>query len=220
MATILIYNNSSNEMETYTRALSDPMPYNTGSTLLVDEFRGSSRSNTLWSDRNTMISYNRFRRMWGDPIYVGFAFKRPSEGGHGQQSQHYAGTAFDVGQNLSFNQQARMRNMALNSGLWTYVEPVNISPRWVHFDKRFGTPACLSGGYPTVRQGNKGSYVIVAQDLLRALGYLDGKIDGIFGSGTKEAVTRFQRNNSLSPDGIVGCNTWINLTDQGVGVNP
>ena len=58
-------------------------------------------------------------------------------GGHGTQSQHYAGVAFDVGQNLSNSQRAVLRNSASSSGLWTYVEPVSISPTWVHFDKRF-----------------------------------------------------------------------------------
>ena len=58
-------------------------------------------------------------------------------GGHGTQSQHYAGVAFDVGQNLSNSQRAVLRNSASSSGLWTYVEPVSISPTWVHFDRRF-----------------------------------------------------------------------------------
>ena len=43
-------------------------------------------------------------------------------GGHGTQSQHYAGVAFDVGQNLTNAQRSVLRNSASNSGLWTYVE--------------------------------------------------------------------------------------------------
>ena len=54
------------------------------------------------------------------------------------------GTAFDVGQNLSYNEQAVMRQTAINSGVWSYVEPVTLTPRWVHFDKRRGIPACYS----------------------------------------------------------------------------
>ena len=100
MARILVYNVGSNRMETYNRGENDPMPYSYGRTLLVKEFRGSSRSNTLWTNTAAMESWNATRRSWGQGIYVGYAFKRIWEGGHGQQSQHYAGVSFDVGQNL------------------------------------------------------------------------------------------------------------------------
>ena len=124
MAKILVYNNSANRMETYYRGEQEAMPYNTNNTLLVNEFRGSSNSQTLWTTRNTMIAWNAQRYVYGSSIPVGFAFKRPWEGGHGSQSQHYAGVAFDVGQTLSRNQQIRLYNSAIGSGVWTYVEPV------------------------------------------------------------------------------------------------
>ena len=214
MATIIIFNNDENRMETYFRSESEAMPYNTGNTLTVSEFRGSSRSNVLWSTKRTMQSWNSFRFLYGRSIYVGFAFKRPYEGGHGQQSQHYAGTAFDVGQNLNSTQRAEMRNLAYSSGIWTYVEPVSISPTWVHFDKRFGTPACASGGYPTVRNGSISTYVLVLQDALNKLGYSTGGTDGIFGSATANAITAFQRNNGLAADGVAGCFTWSYLMNR------
>ena len=97
------------------------MPYNQG-TLRVREFRGSSESNLLWTDKRTMQSWNNFRTLYGRGIYVGFAFKRCWEGGHGILSQHYAGVAFDVGQNLSESSRNYMRNLAKASGYWRYVE--------------------------------------------------------------------------------------------------
>ena len=45
--------------------------------------------------------------------------------GHGNQSQHYAGTAFDVGQRLSNSERNRLRTSAINSGIWAYVEPAS-----------------------------------------------------------------------------------------------
>jgi hypothetical protein len=42
----------------------------------------------------------------------------------GTLSQHYAGLAFDVGQNLSNTGRATMRNLAVSSGIWNYVERV------------------------------------------------------------------------------------------------
>ena len=43
---------------------------------------------------------------------------------------------------------------------------------------------------------------------MKKLGFYQGEIDGIFGTRTQAAVIEFQRNNNLSPDGIVGQNTW------------
>ncbi len=217
MAKILVYNQDTNRMETYYRNESDSMPYNTNRTLKVREFRGSSRSNTLWTDKRTMQAWNSQRYIYGAPIYVGFAFKRPYEGGHGNQSQHYAGTAFDVGQNLTNAQRAVLRNSAVSSGLWGYVEPVSISPTWVHFDRRFGTPACSTGGYPTIRRGSRGNYVCIAQDDLNTLGFRTGGLDGVFGEQTENAVRRYQTSRGLSSDGIIGCNTWRSLQENVVG---
>ena len=42
--------------------------------------------------------------------------------------------------------------------------------------------------------------------------------DGIFGSNTETAVKAFQRANSLSADGICGCNTWKKLASAVVGI--
>ena len=85
------------------------------------------------------------------------------------------------------------------------------TPTWVHVDKRDKNPACATGGYPLIKSGNKGVYTAVLQDALNTLGYNSGNIDGIFGNNTKNAVIRYQRARGLTPDGIVGCNTWRRL---------
>lgn len=98
MAKVIVYNNDTNRMEIYYRDLSESMPYNTNKTLTVREFRGASSSNTLWTTKKVMQAWNKQRELYGASIPVEYAFRRPWEGGHGTQSQHYAGTAFDVGQ--------------------------------------------------------------------------------------------------------------------------
>lgn len=211
MAKILVYNNQTNRMETYYRGEAEPMPYNRG-TLRVREFRGSSESNLLWTDKRTMQSWNNFRTLYGRGIYVGFAFKRCWEGGHGILSQHYAGVAFDVGQNLSESSRNYMRNLAKASGYWRYVEPAADTPRWVHFDNRW-----IASGYPLTQFGSRGVYVLIAQDALNTLGLGTGGLDGIFGRRTKEAVITFQGNNGLSKDGQIGNITWNSLMTQVVG---
>lgn len=137
MARVLVFNNDEDRMETYTKGENEAMPYNTNGTLKVKEFRGSSKSNILWTTKRAMQTWNSQRYIYGSPIQVSFAFKRSYEGGHGNQSQHYAGVAFDVGQNLSAQERTTLWNSAYNSNIWSYVEPISLTPTWVHFDKRF-----------------------------------------------------------------------------------
>lgn len=217
MAKIIIFNNDTNKMETYYREENSSMPYNTNSTLKVKEFRGASKSNILWTTKRTMQSWNSQRYIYGKPIMVGFAFKRPYEGGHGNQSQHYAGTAFDVGQNLTNFQRTILRNSAKNSGIWSYVEPVTISPTWIHYDKRFKKSICPTGGFPLLKQGSVSNYVLIAQDDLNTLGFSTGGLDGNFGNKTKNSVFVYQKNRGITADGIIGCNTWRSLQENVVG---
>lgn len=66
-------------------------------------------------------------------------------------------------------------------------------------------------GRPTVSYGSRGDAVRKLQELLNALGYDCGSVDGIFGSKTKAAVLAFQKANGLAADGIVGSLTWAKL---------
>lgn len=59
----------------------------------------------------------------------------------------------------------------------------------------------------TYRQGSTGEQVRVIQDKLKRWGYYDGQVDGIYGSGTRQAVAKFQRKNGLAVDGVAGPNT-------------
>ena len=72
MAKILVYNQDTNRMETYYRGENESMPYNTNGTLKVKEFRGSSKSNILWTDKRTL----HLKDLMKEDI--------------GNQSQHYA----------------------------------------------------------------------------------------------------------------------------------
>ena len=97
------------------------------------------------------------------------------------------------------------------------MEPISLTPTWVHFDKRFGSPACSTGGFPQLRRGSLSNYVLIAQDDLNTLGYTTGGLDGIFGAATQNAVRNYQRAVGLSADGIIGCNTWRSLQEAVVG---
>lgn len=51
------------------------------------------------------------------------------------------------------------------------------------------------------------------QQRLNALGYSCGNADGIFGGKTRAAVIAYQKNHSLTADGIVGAKTWASLME-------
>ena len=217
MTKVIVYDENENSLLTYYLNESDSMPYSYDKTLTLSEFRGSSKSNLLYTTTRAMEAWNLTRREFNAPIYVGYAFKRIYEGGHGLQSQHYAGVAFDCGQTMTSSQRLKLYNTAKNANVWGYVEPISMTPTWVHMDRRYGKSAC-SAGYPTLKRGAKGVYVIILQDALNTLGYVCGPIDGIFGVNTQNQVKAFQNSNGLGSDGIVGCNTWKKLCGEVVGI--
>lgn len=63
-------------------------------------------------------------------------------------------------------------------------------------------------GCPELGRSSKGKITALVQEYLKALGYYRGKVDGINGKLTQEAIKGFQRDHNLLVDGIVGQNTW------------
>jgi g-D-glutamyl-meso-diaminopimelate peptidase len=64
---------------------------------------------------------------------------------------------------------------------------------------------------PVLRLGARGPFVEAAQLALQRAGLLNTDPDGIFGVQTAEAVRKFQRQNALPADGIIGVATWQRL---------
>ena len=65
------------------------------------------------------------------------------------------------------------------------------------------------------KRGSSGDTVREIQTRLKNWGYYSGAVDGVYGSGTEEAVRLFQRKNGLSVDGQVGDQTLAAL-----GISP
>lgn len=68
-----------------------------------------------------------------------------------------------------------------------------------------------------LRKGSQGSEVVTLQSSLSKLYPLDIPHlvkDGKFGPRTKEWVEKFQKNNDLAFDGVVGPKTWSKLKDK------
>lgn len=82
----------------------------------------------------------------------------------------------------------------------------------------------INWAYPeTLRRGDSGTSVRQLQYMLSILSEFISAIppvaiDGIFGEATENAVRAFQRRYDLSPDGIVGRETWNELYDQFSGI--
>ena len=58
MPKVYVYDSYDNKFFRYTLRENDPMPYSTDTTLRVREFRGSSKSNVLWTTTAAMEAWN------------------------------------------------------------------------------------------------------------------------------------------------------------------
>ncbi len=61
------------------------------------------------------------------------------------------------------------------------------------------------------KRGSRGDEVLNIQKRLSSWGYYNGKIDGIYGAETENAVKKFQKKHSLTPDGVAGAATLQKL---------
>ena len=99
----------------------------------------------------------------------------------------------------------------------------NVSGKWTYWGELKGveygktpSPTPEPTTKPTLRKGDKGQYVTLAQTELINKGYSCGSYgaDGDFGSATETAVKNFQRDHSLTVDGVIGQKTWAALDSQ------
>lgn len=67
------------------------------------------------------------------------------------------------------------------------------------------------------KMGSTGKEVSEIQSRLKKWGYYSGKVDGIFGTQTRNAVIKFQKKNGLDADGIVGAKTLAALGISSTG---
>lgn len=66
-------------------------------------------------------------------------------------------------------------------------------------------------GTGTLQYGDQGAGVVFLQQQLSNLGFYSGAIDGYFGSGTEQALIRYQRSIGITADGIYGPQTANSL---------
>lgn len=81
------------------------------------------------------------------------------------------------------------------------------------FSLSLSTPAQAALGNVLLKVGSTGADVVELQTKLNDVGFNVGKVDGIFGSKTKQGVINFQQAHSLVGDGIVGPLTVKSLNE-------
>lgn len=72
----------------------------------------------------------------------------------------------------------------------------------------------MTATFALLKEGSTGADVTKLQQSLKSLNYYTGTVDGVFGAKTKEAVMRFQREQGLTVDGVVGQNTWRKINQM------
>lgn len=80
-------------------------------------------------------------------------------------------------------------------------------------DGDFGTTSKKALGNHYVKKGEKQYMVTALEILLMMNGYDAGGVEnpGVFGYGLESAVKKFQKDKNLTPDGIAGRNTFLEL---------
>lgn len=142
---------------------------------------------------------------------------------HGNNSPYSIGTYASAGCVRMYNEQVRW--------LFDKVEmntPVLIVSSNQSFDaigEEYGytvtgadEEAVAIGSSSHLSQGNIGSSVKKLQSQLTSLGYHSDDKNGKYGEGTEKSVKRFQENNQLDIDGIVGPATKSALENRDVWV--
>lgn len=131
-----------------------------------------------------------------------------------------------------FCQDKTNKKVMSHTGMGYQGETVECSAGVQHFEKRknkwthWALPKCVDGEAPaptppdpdkkpTLRKGDSGAYVAMAQAELINRGYDLGAwgADGKFGNQTEKAVKEFQKDHGLKADGIIGADTWKALDE-------
>ena len=103
----------------------------------------------------------------------------------------------------------------------TVTEDMTLYAKWTkNGSSRRGSSSVadtvVAENMPLLKVGSRRGDVKTLQTMLNELGYDCGNVDGIFGSKTQAAVIAFQKANGLAVDGIVGPETWGELSGTGV----
>ncbi len=221
MATIFVYNNSDGGVERYTRALGDPMPYNTNNTLCVADFLGDNE--TGWTDLATMQAWNGFCTYYGQPVKIARAFVSVAQWKAQPLTapQHLAGTAFALRATGTPQGREALAAAAKASDAFSVVHPCHAGDGTLCVDRRYQPSGVFAtAGFPILHRDSCGNYVLTLQALLRDTGHRNVTSDGVFGAQTERALRAYQRSCRLPENGIAGRMEWESLVAMRYAESP
>ena len=150
--------------------------------------------------------------------YVGvFLFRSGKRGGvTWTSSGHYiavTGYKYENGKHYVYTRDSGGRN---HTGWYPYETTMKglIPKIWLGYvapPKPLPKPTGKYSGTipaPTLKRGSKSDGVKALQNFLNWYGNFGLKVDGIFGSGTEDATSRFQSSEGITADGIYGKNSY------------
>lgn len=78
-------------------------------------------------------------------------------------------------------------------------------------NSNFGFSCKVAANEAQIKKGANGTLAYIVEFILSAKGYYTGAMDADFGTDLKTAVKAFQKERGLTPDGVVGPDTWLAL---------
>lgn len=191
----------------------------------VKEFACKDGSDTIKIDLDLIPLIQRFRNYVETGVYFNSAYRTPSYNkkvGGATNSYHVKGQALDIPFLNSYKYlTSRDKMCAFFNTLG--VKGIIIYPTFIHVDTRTSKyHADNNGNYKTfgkvhipfkqtLKRGSNNVDVGIVQYKLKMLGYDVGNADMVYGENTELSVRKFQSNNGLSADGVVGEKTWNKL---------
>jgi cell wall-associated NlpC family hydrolase len=161
-----------------------------------------------WNNNKNWVLKGKISEMPRDRVCCVFVQK-------GEKMEH---TGLYLGDGSTCECSAGVQYFEKMKSKWTHYAV----PAGLYDDTPTPTPAPTPSPdkKPTLRRGDTGDYVKLAQEELIQRGYDLGSYgaDGKFGAKTEAAVKQFQQDWGLTVDGIIGQKTWAMLDSTPVAV--
>lgn len=207
-----------------------------GNNFAVSEFacHGSGCCSSVLIDTDLVKILQQIRDHFGKPVTINSGYRCANHNrtvGGSSGSKHTQGMAADISvKDIAPADVAKFAESIGVEGIGLYETKKD--GYFVHIDTRtkksfwygqgqqprdtFGAAVqkpveTVEINLPVLQKGSKGAPVKALQIMLAGCGYPCGKVDGDFGSATKEALKKYQLWKGLTPDGICGSQTWEKL---------
>ena len=185
----------------------------------VREFKCNDGSDKILIDLELLALLQLIRDYMNTPININSGFRTPRWNkavGGASNSYHLYGRAFDCSSNNNYKFGYLANGLGIR-GIIHYDSFTHIDTRETIYHANYGSSKfefdSLRIPYQNklIRKGMTNYLVGAIQFRLKIKGYDVGNCDWIFGEKTLKAVKRFQENEHLVCDGIVGAKTWERL---------